>query len=59
MAQTAVAVLSPTNEGLRSKAEEWLALCGNPVTEQRSAFSSAALSWVGLAWSAGSSGLSF
>lgn len=56
MAQTAVAVLSPTNEGLKSKAEEWLALCGNPVTEQRSAFS-AALSRVTLAWAVARFGL--
>lgn len=59
MAWRAVAVPLLTNEGLKSKAEKQLALSGNPMTEQRSALSSAALSWVGLAWSAGSSGLAF
>jgi len=59
MAQTAAAVFSPINKSLRSKAEKLFALCGNPVTEQRSAFSPAALSWVGLVWSAGSSALVF
>lgn len=46
--------LSLTNGEPRPKAEKKLALCENPVTEQRSAFS-AAQSSVGLTCSAGSS----